>query len=82
MLAAIGAAKHRVAFEGYIYNSQEDIARQFTDAFVAAAQRGVECRLVFDAFGAKVVTMTPRGWRRPGVESAGSTRCVAGRSKR
>ena len=22
-------------------------------------------------------TMTPRGWRRPGVESAGSTRCVA-----
>ena len=54
MLAAIGAAKHRVAFEGYIYNSQEDIARQFTDAFVAAAQRGVECRLVFDAFGAKV----------------------------
>jgi cardiolipin synthase len=54
MLAALGAAKHRVAFEGYIYNSQEDIARQFTDAFVAAAQRGVECRLVFDAFGAKV----------------------------
>ena len=54
MLAAIGAAKHRVAFEGYIYNSQEDIARQFTDAFAAAAQRGVECRLVFDAFGAKV----------------------------
>ena len=51
MLAAIGAAKHRVAFEGYIYNSQEDIAQQFTDAFVAAAQRGVECRLVFDAFG-------------------------------
>ena len=54
MLAAIGAAKHRVAFEGYIYNSQEDIGRQFTDALVAAAQRGVECRLVFDAFGAKV----------------------------
>src|SRR5688572_654488 len=54
MLAAIGAAKHRIAFEGYIYNSQEDIARQFTDAFVAAAQRGIEVRLVFDAFGAKV----------------------------
>ena len=54
MLAAIGAAKHRVAFEGYIYNSREDVGRQFTDAFVAAAQRGVEVRLVFDAFGAKV----------------------------
>jgi cardiolipin synthase A/B len=54
MLAAVGAAKHRVAFEGYIYNSKEDIARQFTDAFVAAAQRGVEVRLVFDAFGAKL----------------------------
>jgi cardiolipin synthase A/B len=54
MLAAIAAAKHRIAFEGYIYNSQEDVARQFTDAFVAAAQRGVEVRLVFDAFGADV----------------------------
>ena len=54
MLAAIGAAKHRVAFEGYIYSSGTDIARQFTDAFEAAARRGVECRLVFDSFGAKV----------------------------
>jgi cardiolipin synthase A/B len=54
MLAAIGAARHRVAFEGYIYNSKEDVARQFTDAFVAAALRGVEVRLVFDAFGAKL----------------------------
>ena len=54
MLAAIGAAKHRVAFEGYIYHSTTDIARQFTDAFEAAARRGVEVRLVFDSFGAKV----------------------------
>jgi cardiolipin synthase A/B len=54
MLAAIAAARYRVAFEGYIYNSQDDVARQFTDAFVAAAMRGVEVRLVFDAFGAKV----------------------------
>jgi cardiolipin synthase len=54
MLAAIGAAKHRIAFEGYIYNSADNVGRQFTDAFVAAAQRGVEVRLVFDAFGAKV----------------------------
>ncbi len=26
----------------------------FTEAFVAAAQRGVDVRLVFDSFGAKV----------------------------
>jgi cardiolipin synthase len=54
MLAAIAAAKHRVAFEGYIYNSADDVARRFTDAFVEAARRGIEVRLVFDAFGAKV----------------------------
>jgi cardiolipin synthase A/B len=54
MLAAISAAKYRVAFEGYIYNSESDVARQFTDAFETAARRGVEVRLVFDSFGAKV----------------------------
>ena len=54
MLAAIEAAKHRVAFEGYVYNSESDIARKFNDAFEAAARRGVEVRLVFDSFGAKV----------------------------
>ena len=54
MLAAIEAAKHRVAFEGYIYNSDSDVARKFSDAFEAAARRGVEVRLVFDSFGAKV----------------------------
>ena len=54
MLGAIHEARHRVAFEGYIYNSTSDIARQFTDAFVAAAGRGVDVRLVFDSLGAKV----------------------------
>jgi cardiolipin synthase len=54
MLAAIHEARHRVAFEGYIYNSASDIARQFTDAFVAAAGRGVDVRLVFDSLGAQV----------------------------
>ena len=54
MLDAIAAARHRVSFEGYIYDSTSDIARRFTDAFVAAAQRGIEVRLVFDSFGAKV----------------------------
>ena len=54
MLDAIAGARHRVSFEGYIYNSESEVARRFTDAFVAAAQRGVQVRLVFDAFGAKV----------------------------
>jgi cardiolipin synthase len=54
MLSAIDMAKHRVAFESYIYNSADDVAQQFTNAFVAAAERGVDVRLVLDAFGAKV----------------------------
>ena len=54
MLGAIHEARHRVAFEGYIYSSTSDIARRFTDAFVAAAGRGVDVRLVFDSLGAKV----------------------------
>jgi len=54
MLEAIAAARHRVSFEGYIYDSASDVARQFADAFVAAARRGIEVRIVFDHFGAKV----------------------------
>jgi cardiolipin synthase len=54
MLQAVNAARHRVAFEGYIYNSTDDVARRFTEAFIAAAQRGVDVRLVFDSLGAKV----------------------------
>src|SRR5262245_32438186 len=54
MLGAIHEARHRVAFEGYIYNSKSDIARQFTEAFVAASGRGVDVRLVFDSLGAQV----------------------------
>jgi cardiolipin synthase len=54
MLAAIREARHRIAFEGYIFTSASDIGRQFTDAFVEAAGRGVPVRLVFDSLGAKV----------------------------
>ena len=54
MLDAIGRAKHRVSFEGYIYDSQSEVGQRFTSAFEAAAGRGVEVRLVFDSFGAKV----------------------------
>jgi cardiolipin synthase len=52
MLAAIDAAKHRVSFETYVYNSG-DIADRFTAAFEAAARRGVEVRIVLDAIGAQ-----------------------------
>lgn len=54
MLAAIDGAKHRVAFEGYVYNSKSAIGRRFSAAFEAAARRGVEVRLVFDSVGAAV----------------------------
>lgn len=54
MLAAIAAAKHRISFETYIYTDVGDTPEQFTAAFEAAARRGVDVRLVFDAVGAKL----------------------------
>jgi cardiolipin synthase len=53
MLNAIAAAKHRVSFETYIYDSEE-IGSRFTDAFEAAARRGVQVHLVFDAYAVKI----------------------------
>lgn len=52
MRAAIDAAKHRVSFETYIYKDTGEIPERFTRAFEAAARRGVDVRLVFDAVGA------------------------------
>jgi cardiolipin synthase A/B len=51
MLAAIEAARYRIAFETYIFGAGR-VAEQFTTAFEAAARRGVECRMVLDAVGA------------------------------
>jgi cardiolipin synthase len=56
MLDAIAHAQHRVSFENYIYERGE-VGGHFTDAFEAAARRGVDCRLVLDSVGAK--TMDP-----------------------
>jgi cardiolipin synthase len=53
MLSAIERARHRIRFEGYIYDSGE-IAGQFTAALESAARRGVDVRLVFDSVGATV----------------------------
>jgi cardiolipin synthase len=52
MLAAIGSARYRIAFETYIYDTGET-AEQFTSAFAAAARRGVDVRMVLDSIGAK-----------------------------
>ncbi len=51
MLEAINAAKQRISFETYIYDSGE-IADQFTAALEAAARRGVRVQLVVDSVGA------------------------------
>ena len=53
MLAAIDGAKHRISFEGYIFDAGE-IGERFTTAFEAAARRGVDVRLIFDSVGATV----------------------------
>lgn len=51
MLAAINGAKHRISFEGYIFDAGE-VGDSFASAFEAAARRGVEVRLVLDSVGA------------------------------
>ena len=51
MLAAIRGAKRTIALETYNFNKGE-IGETFTVALVDAARRGVEVRLVLDAFGA------------------------------
>lgn len=50
MVAAIDAAEHYVHFEYFIFNPG-DISARLRDALVAAANRGVEVRMMFDAFG-------------------------------
>ncbi len=51
MLEAIAAARTRVVFETYIYDSGA-VATQFTTALEQAARRGVMCAIVVDAVGA------------------------------
>jgi cardiolipin synthase A/B len=50
MLAAINAARERISFETYIYDSGQ-VANEFTTALEAAAKRGVRVRIVVDAVG-------------------------------
>ena len=66
MLSAIDGARHRISFETYIYKDEGDAPERFTAAFEAAARRGVDVRLVFDAIGA---TPSPEHVKR--LENAG-----------
>jgi cardiolipin synthase len=59
MLQAVNGARRRISFETYIYN-EGVIGRQFTDAFLAAAQRGVQVHLVIDAMGSSKI---PKEWQ-------------------
>jgi len=51
MLAAVKEARKRILFETYNYNKGE-AGELFTNALAEAAKRGVDVRLVLDAFGA------------------------------
>ncbi len=52
MLAAVEGATRRISFESFIYGEGE-VSRRFTQAFAAAARRGVDVRVVLDGFGSK-----------------------------
>ena len=54
MLSAIAAARHRIAFETYIFDVGE-AGELFTAAFEAAARRGVQCQMVLDSVGASTL---------------------------
>jgi cardiolipin synthase len=66
MLEAINHASSRIEFESYIFSGS--LADTFTDAFVDAARRGVQVRIVLDAFG---VAMSPRKLRER-LENSGA----------
>ena len=66
MLEAVNSAQRRISFETYIYN-EGVIGRQFTEAFIAAARRGVLVQLVVDAMGSSKI---PKEWQE-NLRSAG-----------
>jgi cardiolipin synthase len=59
MLAAIGSARLVVKLESYIYDSSP-IGMRFREALVAACQRGVNVRVLIDAFGS--ITLMDSFW--------------------
>ena len=67
-LAAIHAAKREVRIETYIF-ARDEIGEAFFEAMCAAAQRGVQVRLILDGFGGQegVRAWVP-GLREQGVQ--------------
>jgi cardiolipin synthase len=59
MLAAVNSARRRISFETYIFN-KGSVGEQFTQAFEAAARRGVQVNLVVDAMGSNKI---PKEWQ-------------------
>jgi cardiolipin synthase len=55
MLAAIDGATERILFETYILKS-DAVGQQFKDALIAAANRGVDVYVTYDAFANLVVS--------------------------
>src|SRR3982751_4302792 len=51
-LTGIASARVRISLEMYIF-SDDTIGRQFADALIAAARRGVEVRLLYDFVGCR-----------------------------
>ena len=68
MLEAIDGARHRIRFEGYIYDSASEVGGRFTAAFEAAARRGVDVELLFDSVGATVESAQVERLERAGCK--------------
>ena len=60
MLDAIRNAKSRILFESYIWKG-DDLGREFKQALIDAAERGVEVYVIYDGFANLVV---PRSFKR------------------
>jgi cardiolipin synthase len=61
-LEAIAGASRQVDLENYIL--QEDaIGQQFADALIAAARRGVQCRVIYDWLGC-LTRSSPKFWQQ------------------
>ena len=76
MLEAVKSAQRRISFETYIYN-KGTVGQQFTDAFIAAAKRGVQVHLVVDAMGSSKI---PKEWHES-LKAAGVKLGEFGRTK-
>jgi cardiolipin synthase len=70
MLEAIGAARDSVQLETYIF-SPSRIGERFLEALVAAQERGVEVKVLLDAFGS---ISLPSSYWDPLVEAGGEWR--------